>query len=86
MIANMRRSLDLVGVTRAELARSLAPVLASAAVMYGTVLSLKSILPPDLPLALRLALLIVAGAAAYVAASLLLNRRVLVSTIRSVWR
>lgn len=85
MIANMRRSLDLVGVTRAELARSLAPVLASAAVMYGAVLSLKSILPPDLPLALRLALLVVAGAAAYAAASFLLNRRVLVSTVRSVW-
>jgi O-antigen/teichoic acid export membrane protein len=69
------RALRTLGIGVREYLGSLAPTLGSAAVMAAVVLTIRAFLPAELPLALRFSVQVALGAATYVAAALVLQRR-----------
>jgi O-antigen/teichoic acid export membrane protein len=69
------RVLRALGIRVAEYLTCLRPTLESAAVMTVVVLTTRALLPPNWPLGLRFGIEVTCGAAAYLAAALVLQRR-----------
>jgi hypothetical protein len=69
------RVLRALGIRVAEYLTCLRPTLESAAVMAVVVLTTRALLPPNWPLGLRFGIQVTCGAAAYLAAALVLQRR-----------
>lgn len=74
MTFNFRRSLAVLGLRRTDILRAMAKPLAAALLMYLMVVAGREALPPGLPEALRLGLLIAIGAVTYAVATLSFNR------------
>jgi teichuronic acid exporter len=82
MAFNFKRSLAVLGLSRADIVQAMARPLAAAVLMYLMVTACREALPAALPTGLQLATLIAVGAASYAAATLSFNRSELLALMR----